>query len=109
MLDNLQLYEQTSETLAAMQDRVTQLDALASALSIIATAVYSEDVTNIALDQFRRVIDYDRAIFWRRDTDGVGRDGRWRAAGSRGYAEGDEPHHNSALPDSAAWRPCSPR
>src|SRR5204862_3218293 len=77
-------------------ERVAQLEALAGALSVIATALYSEDVTDTALDQFKRVIAYDRAVFWRRDDGGAGRDGHWRALGSRGYPQGDEPEHNPA-------------
>ena len=101
VMDNRRLFEQTSQALAAAQDRVTQLEALAAALSVIASALYSEDVVGVTLEQFERAIPYDRAAFWRREAGaGAVRELRWRAADSRGYPENPDQLTQSLVADS---------
>jgi len=101
VIDNRRLFEQTSQALAAAQERVTQLEALAAALSVIASALYSEDVVGVTLEQFERVIPYDRAAFWRREAGaGAARELRWRAADARGYTESAEQLTQMLVADS---------
>src|SRR5262249_45625014 len=91
VIDNRRLFEQTNQALAAAQDRVTQLEALAAALSGIASALDSQDVGGVTLEQFARAIPYERAAFWRREAGGGAmRELRWRAADARGYSENAE-------------------
>ncbi|MCC7360249.1 MAG: GAF domain-containing protein [Anaerolineales bacterium] len=88
VLENGRLFAETRQALTAAQERVTQLEALTSALSNVAAALYSEDVIGLALEQFRRVLPYDHATFWQREaTAGSGRELRWRLAGTRGFPE----------------------
>ena len=101
VMDNRRLFEQTSQALTAAQDRVTQLEALAAALSVIASALYSEDVVGVTLEQFERAIPYDRAAFWRREAGaGAVRELRWRAADARGYLESNDQLTQAAVADS---------
>ena len=86
MLDNTRLYREAREALAAAQERVSQLETLTAALGVIATLLYSEDVINVALDQFQRVIPSDQIVYWRREPT-AGRELRWRMAGANGPSE----------------------
>ena len=101
VMDSRRLFEQTSQALAAAQARVTQLEALAAALSVIASALYSEDVVGVTLEQFERAIPYDRAAFWRREAGaGALRELRWRAAAARGYPESSDQLTQAVVADS---------
>ena len=101
VMDSRRIFEQTSQALSAAQDRVTQLEALAAALSVIASALYSEDVVGVTLEQFERAIPYDRAAFWRREAGaGAVRELRWRAADARGYPDSPEQLTQALVSDS---------
>lgn len=80
-IENARLFQAAQERAAESLERAAQLEALIEVSRVISSALRSEDVISLMLDQLGRLIPYDSVTFWQTEPEAQ----RLRVVAARGF------------------------